>query len=146
MFTKSLLNRFLDRVIYSNIYKLGNAQLLATQTKNLKITGKDLIKKNVENEVNRLQLYDQYLIIKATDYIWDSHSTPSQKESFENLANNVNVIININQNRNSSINNSDTIDRITRITIPQIINDHNSFENYFFNGTKDFHENGGLGL
>ncbi|GBC06185.1 hypothetical protein RclHR1_06680001 [Rhizophagus clarus] len=147
MSTKSLLDRFLDIVKYSNIYSLpcnGDAHLLATQTRNL-ITGKDLIKQNVENEVHRLQLYDHYLIIKATDYIWNLHSTSFQKERFENLANNVNIIININQNRNSFINNSDTIDRITRITLPQKTNDDNSIENFFFNGT-NFHENGGLGL
>uniref|UniRef100_U9TVT3 Uncharacterized protein n=1 Tax=Rhizophagus irregularis (strain DAOM 181602 / DAOM 197198 / MUCL 43194) TaxID=747089 RepID=U9TVT3_RHIID len=57
-----------------------------------------------------------------------------------NVANNINNV-NINRNRVAQIrpiNNSNTIDRIVRITTPQITN--NSIENDFFNGTS-FHDN-----
>ncbi|EXX76905.1 hypothetical protein RirG_028710 [Rhizophagus irregularis DAOM 197198w] len=53
MSIKSILDRFLDLVNFANIYLLpydGDAQLLSTQTRNVRITGKDLIKQNVENE------------------------------------------------------------------------------------------------
>ncbi|CAB4428387.1 unnamed protein product [Rhizophagus irregularis] len=57
-----------------------------------------------------------------------------------NVANNINNV-NINRNRVAQIrpiNNSNTIDRIVRITTPQITN--NSIEYDFFNGTS-FHDN-----
>lgn len=149
MSTKSILDRFLDLVNFADIYLLpynGDAQSLSTQTRNVRITGKDLIKQNIENEVCRLKLYDQYLIKKATDYIWETHSTDFQKKSFENLADNANGINNINQNLISFINNSDTIDRITRMPIPQKTNNDNSFENFFINGVTDFYGDGGLEL
>jgi hypothetical protein len=149
MSTKSILNKFFGLVDYSNIYLLpynGDAQLLATQIRNVRISGKDLIKQNIEIEVRRLQLYNQYLIDRATDYIWNSHSTSFQKNSFENLANNANIINNINKNSISVINTSETIDRIIRITTPQKTNNDNSLEDFFFNGDKNFYENGGPGL
>lgn len=143
--TKSILDRFLDLVDFANIYLLpynGDAQLLSTQTRNIRITGKDLIKQNIENEVHRLQFYDQYLINIATSYIWNTHSTLIQRDRFENLANNANIINNIKQNLLSSINNSDTIDRISRLT-PQITSNDNHFEDIFFNGVTNFYGNDG---
>src|SRR4051812_482580 len=100
MSTKMILDRFLNLVDYNNIYLLpynSDAQLLATQTRNIRITGKDLINENVKNEVHRLKFYNQYLINIATNYIWDLHSTSFQRNRFENLANNANIINNINQ-------------------------------------------------
>ncbi|CAB4493693.1 hypothetical protein RhiirA5_417095 [Rhizophagus irregularis] len=141
MSIKSILDRFLDLVNFANIYLLpydGDAQLLSTQTRNVRITGKDLIKQNVENEVHRLRFYDQYLINVATNYVWNTHSNSFQRNLFENLANNANTINNINQNLLSFINNSDTIDRITQMA-PQITNNNNSFVNIFFNGVTNFY-------
>ena len=140
MSTQPILDRFLDRVDYRNIYLLpynNDAQILATQTRNRWITGRDLIKQNVEHEAHRLQLYSQHLTDIATDYIWNIHSTTCQKEQFINLANNANITNNINQNRNRFMNNSDTIDRISQITTPQMVNSDQ--ESCFFCGAS-FHD------
>src|SRR5581483_7443375 len=89
-------------------------------------SGKDLIKLNVEGEARRLRLYNRHIINLATDYIWDELSTPSQRNRFINIANNLN-----------RINNNDTLNQIARLTTPQVTND--PFENDFFNGTS-FHD------
>src|SRR5437868_852809 len=82
---RSVLNNFLDRINYNNIYQLpynNNAQILATQARNgrrvQELTGKNLIKRNVGREANRLRLHNRYLINLATDYIW-LHSTSTQR-------------------------------------------------------------------
>ncbi|RIA87881.1 hypothetical protein C1645_827155 [Glomus cerebriforme] len=142
VYRKERRNIFFNLVNYNNIYLLphnNDAQLLAVQINNERITGKDLIKQNVESEALRLHLYCQHLISRATDYIWDIHSTPSQRNEFNILAVNSNNISRINQNQNRSINNTDTIDRIARINLPQITN-NNPFGNCLFNGTS-FYEN-----
>ncbi|RIA90343.1 hypothetical protein C1645_823475 [Glomus cerebriforme] len=134
------LNSFLNRINYNNIYLLpynNNAHILAVQSRRVsrrsqRLTGKILMKRNVEHEAHRLQVHNRYLINLATDYIWNVRSSTSQRNRFTNLANNAN---NLSQNQVSRINNTNTLDRIARITTPQqTIN--NSFESAFFNGTK----------
>src|SRR5688572_3519118 len=98
---RTVLNGFLDRINYNNIYQLPyneNVQILAAQARNRRIRvllGQDLMKWNVEREAYRLRLYNRYLINLATDQIWNLRSTSSQRSRFINFANNVN---NINQN------------------------------------------------
>jgi hypothetical protein len=132
------LNSFLDHINYNNIYQLPykNVQILAAQARSegriQRLTGKDLIKRIIEHEAFRLQLYDQYIINSATDYIWNIHSASSQRDLFTNIANETNII---NPIRFSRTNNSETIDRITRIITPQT---DNTFDD-FFNGTKFYY-------
>ena len=97
------------------------------------------MKLNVEREADRLEFYSQHIINLATEYIWglwDSRSsTIFQKSQFINLANNAN---NINRDREINrlrfINNSEIIDQIARINLPQVTS--NPLENNFFNGTR----------
>jgi hypothetical protein len=135
-------NNFLDRINYSNVYLLpcnNNARMLAAQARNGRrvqsLTGKGLLKRNVEREARRLQLYNRYIINLATDHIWNLRSTFFQRSQFINLANGANSI---NQNRVSRIVNAETLYRISQITIPQITSD--LFANNLFGGTS-FHHN-----
>ena len=57
-----------------------------------RLTGKDLIKQNIEREAHRLHLYSQYIIDLAIEEIWNLRITPSKKNQFKNLANNANII------------------------------------------------------
>jgi hypothetical protein len=134
MSTQSILNDFLNLINYSNVYQLPNAQTLHTRNSQ-RLTGKDLIRQNIEREAHRLHLYSQHIINLATNDIWNLRSTSFQRNKFKRLANDAN---NINQNRVSQIRltNTNTIDQIVRLTVPQITSD--PFENNFFNGVKDF--------
>src|SRR5436190_69728 len=96
-------NNFLDHINYNNVYLLpcnNNARVLAAQTRNgrrvQRLTGKGLMKRNVEREARRLQLYNRYIINLAIDQIWNLRSTSSQRNQFISLANSSN---NLNQNR-----------------------------------------------
>ncbi|GBB97467.1 hypothetical protein RclHR1_00030024 [Rhizophagus clarus] len=140
--TRPMLNNLFNQFNFENIYQLpynNNAQILAILSRRRasrriqRLTGRILMRRNVEREAHRLQVHSRYIINLATDYIWNLHSTPSQRYQFTNLANNVN---NINQNRASRvrrIDNTSTLDNIIRINNTQVTN--NSFENEFFNGT-----------
>src|SRR6266498_424896 len=106
---RSALNNFLNHINYDNIYILpynNNAQILAVLSRRIsgrrvqRLTGKFLMKRNVGREARRLQVHSRYIINLATDYIWNLHSIPSQRQQFTNLANNAN---NINQNRVSRV-------------------------------------------
>ena len=131
--SKSILRDFLNNINDNMIYLLpynNNAQVLAAHARNdmrvQKLTGKDLMKRNVKREANRLHIHSRYIIDLATNHIWkscDSH----QRQQFTDLANNVNNII---QNH---IDNADTIDRISRMVTPQVTN--NIYQDNFFNGT-----------
>ncbi|RGB27701.1 hypothetical protein C1646_768767 [Rhizophagus diaphanus] len=119
---------FLNRINIDNILSpLQNnddmMHMLKSQLKDtLVLTGKDLIKRNVENEVHRLRSHNDIIDIdSATNIIWNSHLTNSQRERLMRLA------YNITNNRNS-----ETIGRMSQINIPQITN--SSFEDNFFNG------------
>ncbi|PKY53213.1 hypothetical protein RhiirA4_471298 [Rhizophagus irregularis] len=140
---RSILNNLFNQINYENVYQLpynNNAQILAVLSRRRasrriqRLTGRILMRKNVEREALRLQIHNRYIINLATDYIWNSHSTPSQRYQFTNLANNAN---NINQNRASRvrwIDNTSTLVNIIQINNTQITN--NTFENDFFNGTR----------
>jgi hypothetical protein len=100
-----------------------------------RLTGKDLIKQNIEREAHRLHLYSQHIIDLAIEEIWNLRITPSQKNQFINLANNANIINQSRVSRTHLINNTSTIDQIVRIAT------NNPFENDFFNGVKNFDSN-----
>src|SRR6266542_2880401 len=135
------LNSFLTLIDYNNIYLLpynNNSQILAAaQSRNnnrniRRLTGKILLKRNIEREAHRLQIHDRHLINLAVNYIWYLNSTLTQRRRFTNLANEAK---NLNQNRVSQIhlrNNTNTLNRITQLTIPQVSND--PFE-FLFNGS-----------
>src|SRR5688572_16367158 len=98
---RSILNNLLNQINYENVYQLpynNNAQILAVLSRRRasrriqRLTGRILMRKNVEREALRLQIHNRYIINLATDYIWNSHSTPSQRHQFTNLANNANNI------------------------------------------------------
>lgn len=138
---RSILNNLLNQINYENVYQLpyNNAQILAVLSRrrarrNQRLTGRILMRRNVEREAHRLQVHNRYIINSATDYIWNIHSTPLQRYQFTNLAN---IANNINQNRASRvrlIDNTSTLVSIVQINNTQITN--NSFENDFFNGTR----------
>src|SRR5207249_1204416 len=97
-----ILEHFLNHINYNVIYQLphnNNAQILAAQSRNIRrvqrLTGKKLMKRNVEREALRLQINSRYIINLATDHIWN-FSTPCQRNRFINLATNAN---HLNQNR-----------------------------------------------
>jgi hypothetical protein len=114
---------FLDQVDFENIISLphnNTMQILKSQPEHIfSLTGKDLMRRNVENEVHRLK-FNNDIIDSATNVIWDSRLTPSQKSQFIRLADNINS-------------NADSINRMSQIDIPQIT--RSSFEYNFFNGT-----------
>ncbi|CAB4440514.1 unnamed protein product [Rhizophagus irregularis] len=119
---------FLNRINIDNILSpLQNnddmIQMLKSQLKNtLVLTGKDLIRRNVEHEVQRVRSNNDIIDIdSATNIIWNSYLTNSQREWLMRLADN------ISNNRNS-----ETIYRMSQINIPQITK--SSFEDNFFNG------------
>lgn len=133
-------NNFLDRINYNNVHLLpcnNNVRVLAAQARNgrrvQRLTGKGLMKRNVEREARRLRLYNRYIINLSTDQIWNLRSTSTQRSQFINLANAANMI---NQTRVSQINNANTLRRISQLTIPQITN--NPFANNLFGGTTSF--------
>jgi hypothetical protein len=86
------------------------------------------MKRNIVREAHRLQIYDQRIINLATNIIWNFRLTTSQKDNFTTLANSI---------RTSQINNTDTINSIFQLTVPQVTN--NSFEDNLFNGV-NFHD------
>src|SRR4051794_1999602 len=123
-----LISCLLNRINYNNVNLLpynNDAEILASQIRSGKmtqiLTGKGLMKLNVEREARRLQLYDRYIIDLATDKIWNLHLTSSQRNQFISLANDANNI-----NKRIDFINDDTIERITRIPTQQITN--NNFE------------------
>ena len=121
------MESFLAQIDFEKVYSLPNNDYFQRFRSQPRLTGKDLIKRNIEHEARRLGLNHQQDIIRSTtDKIWDSHLEPFQRKKFNNFADNIN-----------KIRNYDTIDLIVRINIPQITN--NPLENDFFNGTK-FHE------
>ncbi|CAI2183163.1 17223_t:CDS:1 [Funneliformis geosporum] len=132
---KTVLNDFLNRINYNNIYLFpynNNAQIFAALARNgrrfQRLTGKGLMKRNIIREANRLRIRRQHIINLATNKIWNMVLTTSQRNRFNSLAENVN---HINRTMNDAKNN--TLDRITQITMPQATN--NLYENNFFNGT-----------
>jgi len=131
---RSILDDFLIRINYNRIYlPFNNAQIIAAQIRSSgiiqKLTGMDLMKRNVKSEANRLHVHSQYIIHLATNHIWN-FSTILQQGQFTNLANDVN---NINQNHMLLINNTDTlVSRMSQITRPQVTNI--AFGNSLFNG------------
>jgi hypothetical protein len=162
MSVQSKLNIFLNLIDYRNIYQLphnNNAQVLAATIRDKRLTGKGLIKQNIEREADRLhlhrtyrlqnymtrrlqlsqtrrlrlysRLFSQHIINLATTYIWRRRLTSTQRNQFINLANNANHI--------RFANYLSTIDRIARLTTPQITND--PLENDFFNGVENFCDN-----
>src|SRR5688572_9417949 len=111
--TRTTLNRFLGNIDPNNVYILpcnNNAQILAAQSRNgrrvRRLTGKNLMKRNVEREGHRLNVYNRYLINLAVDHIWNLHSTPFQRDRFTSLANNANNINQSRVQRNRLINNA----------------------------------------
>lgn len=126
--SRSTLNNFLKQINRKMICSPphnNNAKAIADQASNgtsfQMLSGKDLLKQNVEREAHRLKLpYNTFIIDSATNKFW-SRLTRYKKRQFENLAilaNNINIIIQIPE---------------------QQITD-NPLENDFFNGTK-FHKN-----
>ena len=99
------------------------------------LAGKDLLKWNIEREAQRLRLYDQRLLMSsATDRIWRLICTSYQRQQFERLANNANII---NQNIRQVI--DDTLGRISQINVQQVTN--NPLFDNFYNGTSNFSDN-----
>jgi hypothetical protein len=129
MQTQSMLEKFLKQLnctIYSPPYN-NNALMLANHARSgtsiQTLTGKDLLKQNLEREAHRLKLYDTLTINLATDEIW-SRLSHYEKRQFENLAihaNSINIII----------------------QIPEQQKTNNSLESDFFNGTT-FYKNNNL--
>ncbi|GBB87510.1 hypothetical protein RclHR1_00140014 [Rhizophagus clarus] len=131
---QTTLNDFLNRANYDIIHQLpynNNPQALAAKVRIGKrfqrLTGMNLMKRNVKQEAQRLQLHNQYLINLATNKIWNLKTTRSQRQQFVNLANNAN---NINHNM---MRHNETLNRIAQINVPQVTN--NQFGDNFFNGT-----------
>ncbi|GES95335.1 hypothetical protein GLOIN_2v1773585 [Rhizophagus clarus] len=116
------MKNYLDRMNFENLLSPPqNDVIRMLQSRPVLLIGKDLMRRNVEDEVHRLQFNDE-IIDPITNEIWNSHLTARQKRTFVRLANNINII-----------RNSDNVDRISRINTPQITK--NDFENDFFNGT-----------
>lgn len=98
---------------------LRNVQTLANQSRGRRLTGKDLVNQCIKKEAHRLQIYDRIIIDLTTNFIWNRLS-PSQR------------------NRINSIDNTDTLNRISQITYQQFTN--NYLEQSFYNGT-NFNDN-----
>ena len=129
----SSLKKFLSQIDRNHVFVLpynSNARKVAIHAKS-QITEKYLLKHNVVREAIRIQWQfasnqnKEDIINAATEYFWNS-STPSQRNKFVKLARNANRIITFR-------NNEDTINRISRITTPQITN--NALVNNFYGGT-----------
>src|SRR5438046_10060526 len=93
MSIQSLLDNFLIQANYDNIHHLHDAQTLADQSRNQIISGKDLVKRNVEHEARQLRMHNQHLVNLATEHIWNLLTSP-HKNRFERLANDANDINN----------------------------------------------------
>ncbi|RIA95732.1 hypothetical protein C1645_816321 [Glomus cerebriforme] len=138
------LNSFLRYLNYDNIHlfpfnndpnKIATHVRLTT-TINI-LTGKDLLKWNVQKEARRLQLRNRHVIDLATDKIWCLKCKNSQRQQFENLAKDANII-----NQNIRRVNDDTRKSISQINVRQVINEP-LFDN-FYNGTINFSDNNDL--
>src|SRR4051812_11534578 len=128
------LTYLLERMNYDNICRLpyGNdANKLAVQYKRSRLTGKILVKGNIEREAHRLQIDIQNINL-IVNRIWN-HLTPTQQEEFTTLANNANII-----SQNAARATDDFLNRMIQIDIHQETN--NPFEDAFFNGTKTFYD------
>ncbi|RIA78645.1 hypothetical protein C1645_795548 [Glomus cerebriforme] len=134
-------NYLLNRMDYDSICKLpcdNNPLMVAAQARNRNIrvlTGAGLLRQNVEEFAQTLQMNDRTMINSTTKYIWSLYLTPSQKEEFEDLANKANDI-----NLKIMQINSDNINRISRLT-PQVTDD--PIMSNFYNGA-DFQVDGGF--
>ncbi|CAG8689135.1 4044_t:CDS:1 [Funneliformis mosseae] len=116
------LKEFLGHVDISIVCQLpdnNNKLLVAAKSrrgKNVKrITGKILLRRNVESETTNVVINNKrYLINLAVDEIWSNHLSDTQKDQFTSLADGANEI---NQKYISRvhINNSMTLDHIARI-------------------------------
>ncbi|CAB4396539.1 hypothetical protein RhiirA5_418567 [Rhizophagus irregularis] len=132
------MNNFTNQIDYNNLCSFLNineqVQKLANKVRDGTIsqmlTGKELLKLCLENKLRSDNQRDIIDLDSTTNEIWNSKLTISQKKLLTRFADNVN------KNRNSN-----TIELIARINMPQITN--SEFENLFFNGTS-FHDDKSL--
>ncbi|CAI2163298.1 6920_t:CDS:1 [Funneliformis geosporum] len=133
---RNLLNNLDDSKISAIPY--DNPHTVADRARKARIqllNGMGLLKWNIESEAKILFLDNNpKLINSATKFVWDSKLTHPQRQEFENLAKNANMI---NRNIRQSI--EDTHNRVSQMDSPQVGN--NPLENDFYNGTK-FGNNG----
>ncbi|CAI2172234.1 7916_t:CDS:2 [Funneliformis geosporum] len=124
---RSILNDFLSRINENRIrippYN-NDAQIVAAQARNggriQRLTGKCLLKQNIQREANRLHIHRQRIINLATVRIWNIHFGTYQRNQFSTLANDAN---HINQRRLTHIrmtNQEDTLHRISQMTLSQL--------------------------
>jgi len=132
---------FVECLVLDNISRLpcnNDAQSLARQSRQgrrtpRRLKAKNLFKRNVRSEANRLNLFNQYLINSSVNELWYFHLTPAQRDQFIDLARRANDINETYFPPRVRLNNSEIIDRIARITTIQITED--SSNNNFYNGT-----------
>ncbi|RIA95731.1 hypothetical protein C1645_816320 [Glomus cerebriforme] len=126
---RNFLNNLNNDIIYSLPFE-NNANDLAIHIRNnttIKLlTGKCILRWNVEREAQRLQINDQDIIYLATNMIWNSHL---QRDQFTKLANDANDI-----NRDFDQASFDTRNRMSLLGNQQI-SINNPFEHGLFNGT-----------
>jgi hypothetical protein len=131
------LNKFLRNINYDEVIATpfdndpGKAAAHARNGLTFKIlTGKGLLKFNVEKEAQRqqLQLHRQNVINLATKKIWESTLSHSQRNEFEDLAKNANTT-----NRNLRIYLDDIHGRTSQINTHQVT--ANDLHSDFYNGT-----------
>ena len=121
------LDDFLKQINRDKICELKTPKILAIQTpQNFKfLTGKDLLRPNVESEAIRLKIYDKSTIVSAIDHIWNQD--PTLQDQFTALADNIN-----NTNLDKIQSNDENLNRITQLNVPQAVN--SVFEDNIFNG------------
>ncbi|PKC71022.1 hypothetical protein RhiirA1_454048 [Rhizophagus irregularis] len=132
------MNNFTNQIDYNNLCSFLNineqVQKLANKVRDGTIsqmlTGKELLKLCLENKLRSDNQRDIIDLDSTTNEIWNSKLTISQKKLLTRFADNVN------KNRNSN-----TIELIARINMPQITN--SEFDYLFFNGTS-FHDDKSL--
>ncbi|RIA83312.1 hypothetical protein C1645_834033 [Glomus cerebriforme] len=118
------MSDFLNRINYKNLCSLNDAPIFldkAKKTNVLTISGKGLMKQNLEKEAKRLSYNKPDLHLIANE-IWDSRLTESQKIIFNNLANRINDQLN-----------APTLNNISQINTFQVTND--PFAYNLLNGT-----------
>ncbi|GBC00146.1 hypothetical protein RclHR1_03760010 [Rhizophagus clarus] len=106
-------------------------------TTNNILTGKDIFKWNIEKEARRLQVNNKHLIDSATDIVWRSTITLSQRQQFESLSNNANII-----NRNIRQNVEDIHYSVSQINVTQATD--SALADNFYNGIVKFNENSNI--
>jgi hypothetical protein len=126
------LVEFLKHINYESIQQLDSPKIRnvvhALKIQNIKfLSGKDLLKINVESEGTRLKVCDESILKLALNRIWAED--PILQHNFSALADEIN---NANVNRKRTF--EENLSRIIQLESQEV--DGNTFADYFFNGDK----------